>query len=300
MVTHNTGKYKAPNPRFGDSYGDQMRLYSAAVEVVLGRMPEGANLLYTAAGKKREIDLSAGAMKQTLYGFDQAWQQMNSNSDAKSFSAKPGGTLRLVRHRQLLPGRAAQVGEGHRARSDHAIQGRPRYPGHPGARSRRPAAPPCTPARQHSRDHRRPRERTPPRCTAHRYGSSNPYIEQEQNMTTTTQAALQYPTSEYAAMAAFSLTDTAVTHLDENGQPLSPSSMAAFTSVLAGIVTRTETRLFGSFGWEHGKHARLGFALASTIKLRPAPFGKDAAAWQQWTQTMESILDVKATISSAS
>src|SRR5690606_1016558 len=84
------GKYKAPNPRFGDQYGDHVRLYRLAVEAELGVTPERGRLTSRRSGKTRDIDLSEPMLRETLRGFKSAWDQMHSFADDKSFPTRPG------------------------------------------------------------------------------------------------------------------------------------------------------------------------------------------------------------------
>lgn len=109
---YKSGKYKAPNPRFSDDYGDQLRIYTVSAETVLQdpelrklhfteeqliRLDEAghysvddAKLLYIAAGKERGIDINRRALDMTMDGFARSWDTMQAAGKAGEFQAKPG------------------------------------------------------------------------------------------------------------------------------------------------------------------------------------------------------------------
>lgn len=109
---YKSGKYKAPNPRFSDDYGDQLRIYTVSAETVLQdpelrklhfteeqliRLDEAghysvddAKLLYIAAGKERGIDINRRALDVTMDGFARSWDTMQAAGKAGEFQAKPG------------------------------------------------------------------------------------------------------------------------------------------------------------------------------------------------------------------
>lgn len=109
---YKSGKYKAPNPRFSDDYGDQLRIYTVSAETVLQdpelrklhfteeqlvRLDEAghysvddAKLLYIAAGKERSIDINRRALDVTMDGFARSWDTMQLAGKTGEFQAKPG------------------------------------------------------------------------------------------------------------------------------------------------------------------------------------------------------------------
>src|SRR5690606_10706991 len=62
---YKTGAFKKPSPMFGDEYGDQLRVYVAAVEAWHGVQVGEASLLYPRSRKTRAVDLSPGAREET-------------------------------------------------------------------------------------------------------------------------------------------------------------------------------------------------------------------------------------------
>lgn len=105
-------KYGKPkvkvNPRFGDDYGDQQRIYFAGYTESTGEAPAGARLIFPRglvdgidtdiskmSVKQREaltirnIDVSPNEMRKTLLGFRAGWNTMNESCDRRTFEARP-------------------------------------------------------------------------------------------------------------------------------------------------------------------------------------------------------------------
>lgn len=283
------GKWKVPNSRFPqDDYGDQLRLYKAAVEVETGRAPAEAALLYPIAGKTRQIDLSEGAVKQTLFAFDLSWQAMNRAADEQKFTAQPSALCAWCPLANSCP--VAQV-VSEKAIAHAKTQPSAEDLGIPTILTAQPSG-------------NRPADPIEPQPTAPSQPEQAPRIGMGKTRKTTRKAttmtipdlAKQYPVSEYAAIAVFSLVDTATAHLDSQAQPLNPSSISAFSNVLAGILTTTVRSLFGNSGWEHGKLARVEHSLKMALEIRPAPFGQNADAWQEWTKAITGLVTAKAQV----
>lgn len=94
IPTHNSNdpkKLKTPSPQYGDDYGDQQRLYVAAIETAFGVRPAEATLLFPALGKPRKIDVSARAVSTMLVGYRNAWKLMNDSADRQKFETRPSG-----------------------------------------------------------------------------------------------------------------------------------------------------------------------------------------------------------------
>ena len=77
------------NPRYADNYGDQQRIYVAGFTELTGEKPVSAELLYPRGPGIRRIDISEGAMKQTLLGFRAGWDIMNRSADEHAYEARP-------------------------------------------------------------------------------------------------------------------------------------------------------------------------------------------------------------------
>jgi len=85
----NPKKLAKPDPRYGDDYGDQQRLYVLAVEEETGVRPAGAKLLYPVLGGERPIDISDDALRATATGYKAAWDLMNASADRQMFETRP-------------------------------------------------------------------------------------------------------------------------------------------------------------------------------------------------------------------
>ncbi|WP_433673849.1 PD-(D/E)XK nuclease family protein [Microbacterium gorillae] len=86
-----------PNPRYGDDYGDQQRLYVAGIEAETGVRPKRASLIYPLlAGKYRgamngvrNIDISEPEIRKTLIAYKHAYDLMNASADRQKFETRP-------------------------------------------------------------------------------------------------------------------------------------------------------------------------------------------------------------------
>jgi len=109
---YKAGKYKAPNPRFNDDYGDQQRLYTVSANTVLidpelrkehfteeqidrlvaaGKLKvSDVRLLYITARKERIIDISLPALNSSMSGFARSWDRMQEAGKTGEFQALPG------------------------------------------------------------------------------------------------------------------------------------------------------------------------------------------------------------------
>lgn len=91
------GKPKVnPNLRYGDDYGDQLRIYSEGYAVKTGERPVEATLLFPKAPLEkpgangiRKVDISPGATRTTLLGFRTGWNTMHEAADRRSYEARP-------------------------------------------------------------------------------------------------------------------------------------------------------------------------------------------------------------------
>lgn len=89
VIDYKAGKYKAPNPRFYDGYGEQLRTYTLALTVVdNGIKPVSADLYYVKAGKVVNVNLSAGAMRKTEQNLQAGWADLKYWSGEAAFPAK--------------------------------------------------------------------------------------------------------------------------------------------------------------------------------------------------------------------
>jgi putative RecB family exonuclease len=104
---YKTGKPKVKlDARYGDDYGDQLRIYTEGYAQKTGERPNEALLIFPRGLENianpedvprdllrkqaiRSVDLSPNATKQTLLGFRAGWETMNASCDKRSFEARP-------------------------------------------------------------------------------------------------------------------------------------------------------------------------------------------------------------------
>lgn len=79
---------KVQNTFFGDTHGDQLRLYAAAWKAAHGDTVTEAAVYYIAHGKVHDVDLSRIKMARTLRGYKRAWARHNQITDTALFPTK--------------------------------------------------------------------------------------------------------------------------------------------------------------------------------------------------------------------
>jgi len=273
-------------------YADQQRAYRLFIEALFpGQRVVGASLLYPGWNQTAFIDVSEGAMRSTLMKFENAWLTMNRSADAGRFDTKPSNLCGWCDLANACPvarittekaaGSAATKPSGaslglsiarpHTRPSAWAQQSD--YAALPGyglitngqpTSDAAPAATAPASGAAHSEPHAVHRERQ-----NHNDFGGDPLMNQPAAAPLTS----QYPTSEYAAIATFGLTDAAVDLLVRQGADLTPSTISNMAGLLANAVEDVTRSLFGDlFDWGHGRAGRITYALRETIKVRPAPF----------------------------
>ena len=270
------GKVKRPSQRFGDHYGDQMRIYSDAIEQTYGRPAGSATLIWPRQKQLVPADLSTPATRATLASFARSWDYMNSTADAAVFPAMPSPLCGWCPAANSCP--VAEVKSEKAKANARKMHGGPEGPVDLGIPTVREF-------------------QTPPRMNEVTGAAPEP-------STTTTQenpvpqtiptGKIAFPTNKWSAMATASLTDSAATHLDIYGQPLKPATLHALTNVLAGMVDEVHRDVFmGGFDWSFDSTSRVVFSLNASLRSRPAPFGQDAAAWEKWRKTIIGLTSTK-------
>lgn len=245
-------KVKTPSQRFGDHYGDQMRLYDEAIFALTGVHAQEALLLWPRQGRVVAADLSEPARRATLIGFKRSWEQMNAYADTRSFPTNPSALCAWCPLANACPVAAVK--------SDKAIEQAKKQPS--AVDLGIPTIPKSAPA---------------PRIDGAGISAS-----QEDTMTET----VQYPTNKWAAIAVTRLADVAGTHLSYHGQPVNRTTLTPLTRLLGAIVEQATRDLFGTFDWSHDAASRMSYAVESSIKNIPAPFGGDEDAWKSWARNV--------------
>lgn len=266
-------KVKTPSPRFGDDYGDQMRIYDDAIEQTFGKPAGSATLIWPRQKKLVPADLSAPAKRATLAAFQRSWDYMNSTADAATFPATPSALCGWCPAANSCP--VATI-KSENAKEAAATQ-------HGGANG--PVALGIPTVHQFAGA---PRMNTSGDTPS---PSTNP---QETTVTQTATPLLPFPNNKWAVMAVSSLTDSAATHLDIYGQPLSTTTIRSFAHVLGGIAAEVHRTVFmGGFDWTFDSASRVVYSLNASLRSRPAPFGQDQAAWEDWRKKLVGLTATK-------
>lgn len=267
-------KVKRPSSMYGDDYGDQMRIYSDAIQQTFGKPAGSATLLWPRQKQKVEADLGVAATRATLASFLRSWDYMNQTADAAVFPASPSPLCGWCPAVNSCP--SALVKSANAQANARKMHGGPEGPVDLGI----PVVREFTPAPRMNEV-----TSTVPATTT---------TTQEHPVTQNLGDKLAFPTNKWAVMATASLTDTAATHLDIYGQKLMPATIQSLTNALAGIVIETHEQVFmGGFDWTFDSASRTVFSLNASLRSRPAPFGQDADAWAKWRKTLIGLTAAK-------
>lgn len=308
VPTHNTGKYKAPNPRFSDDYGDQLRIYTVTAETVLQdpelrkehfseaqlmRLDEAghysvddAKLLYIAAGKERTIDINRRALDVTMDGFARSWDTMQAAGAAGEFKATPGALCGWCPLANACPVATIKTDK---ARAAAATQPTAVMLGIPTVRpsgtatnvveSKKAESVPAS----NGTDVKAPVQpvqkegKMPLLPDGVRYAEDSSYKE-----------FVNYPDgarpnlNSYGFGGASGLTSLAFELLSERNA-LSTDRIIALSVTLGKLVWLVERRVAnGAFNWNHGLHTRLRGNLRTVITQHPLPINGTADDWKAW------------------
>lgn len=313
VVDVKTGDYKAPNPRYGDNYGDQVRLYKDAVELGLGEHVSNGTLIFPKDARTRDIDFSEDAMRTTRTMFRSAWDLMNKSADRAKFETRPGNLCGWCPLANSCPNAKITT---EKAQAAAATQPTATQLGIPTVRVGAAPANQPEPAVQATPDPfpvtvtETPAETVPvPRMRTSDTQAQQPRAAEngEDAMSDTDQtspavrgeapsyeedAGGQLNLNSYAAMAVSGLVSEAVDHLEQHQQPIRPESISKLADVFAGIVLRAQLQISGQANFQRGANTRLRGLLRTIIAHRPAPFGQDANAWAQWMNSIQRFLVV--------
>lgn len=306
IPTHNTGK-KIPNPRYGDHYGDQLRVYTRAIHQITGIKPVQAKLLYTKVPKAVPVDISEKAINKTLKHFKGAWDKHNLYMEEGSFPVKTGplcGWCPLVNSCPM----AKAAGKGPR------IEGLPSatdlgIPTHRPGLSPVPVATDGTtivslsaaditffapdPEEEIVRPEQAETVSAAERAAHITSSGDTPeeLSEMEHDMGSITEAKPwdvyanegQLNPSSYAAGAAFGLTGMAMGNLTKAGIDLRGGVVRALASTYLHIVTEAQREWTGTVSLQEASNTRMRGALHTVLETLPQPWGEDADAWEAWT-----------------
>jgi putative RecB family exonuclease len=307
---YKTGKASAFNPRWTDSHGDQLRLYAAAIEVLDGKRPAHAKVLYTRYGKQRFVSLTDKEMASTLERFADAWRKLHQYADANEFpaqasglcpwcplvagcptakkagkatdAAKDGTVIKLsVRPRTMRPSLAPKTPGGAPPMID--------APERPAPAGTPPTAPPAPFAadRADDFDDTRPagsgaRHRPPTSggYTIDEPLGGEPMLQEDKPWEATVGGQLN-PNS-YSATAVFGTVAMATRALHDAGQKINGANVSALAQTFMHIVESVQIQFTGSSSPQQGMNVRLRGMLHTTIETLPIPFGGSNADWEAW------------------
>ena len=93
VIDYKMGKYKEPDPKFPnnpDEYGDQIKVYVAAMFGVTGFWPESGSLVFAKHHRERVIETTREAVAGAVERFEAAYDRMNEMADKNEYPTKPG------------------------------------------------------------------------------------------------------------------------------------------------------------------------------------------------------------------
>lgn len=309
VIDYKAGKYKDGKGKFGDDYGDQIRIYVRAVQEAEGITPESGDLYFITYGKGRAIDTSAKAISATVRRFERAWDRMHKLADDNAYPTKVGPLCSWCPLVNACPA-AQAAGKFDLSDTDkdengqrYVVAGKKKKGIDPvalGIPTLRPAAAPVVAAKKTAASTTTAgaltevaAKRTSAATAAHR--SAEPTEKEAQNMTNapapkvregvnrkdvTVDGALNG--SSTTATAVFQLSNLAVKHLSENDQKVDGITVNALAQTYAHIVQDVEFAFSGATSWESGLNMRVRGALATSVETLPAPWGGTVDDWDAW------------------
>ncbi|MFC4225412.1 PD-(D/E)XK nuclease family protein [Lysinibacter cavernae] len=299
------GQYKAPNPRFGDAQGDQLRNYSTVLELSTKQTVNRAELIFPVAGQSRLVSLDPKSKRLAQNELRTARNTLDNAMKTRRFEAAPSalcGWCPLVNSCPVKQVEKANAIESALTKPSKVELGIPVFeagsrPVTPGADLSNPStiSPVTESSQSRSID-----------------GTPSPYIDKEnvtiQNgvlpMTTTatTEVAIRpsgLPSEEtsqgllnfnsYAAGAVSDIVSLAVSQLDKANQTLSGDTIKALSSMFATLVNRVQYRISGTASWQQGTNNRVRFFVKNAIATKPIPFGGSEDDWVQWLGRAENL-----------
>lgn len=300
------GSRPRPPRRDGDDYAEQQRIYALFFKALHPELPVvDAALLYPGWDHVRSIDISDDALHGTLRMFEKAWIDMNNAADTHQFSTKPSNLCGWCPLANACPVAkiATEKAAAQAATAPAGIElgitvttetGRATAWAQNGDYSRLPrtlmaTAEPAT-HRYQQNDHN-----APTRGTQQEENTMTIAAPEAPAQQAPAPAQFKFPADNYGPMAAFGVSDFAAEHLDAQQQKVSPTAISALSRVIAGIVFDVTRSLYGGAAWNHGAVGRVAFSVKSSIGMRPAPFGQDAAAWEAWNALISALATAKVT-----
>lgn len=283
VVDYKTSKTvpdRAKIARYGDDHGDQIRLYVAGLTKLEDNDEEviGGKLYYTKHGKSVAAAVAKPRVNKTVGEFVRSWDIHNSMVEERKFPTKVGplcGWCPLVK---LCPAAQASKFNADRTDSQTALDETDIIEIDDGLIEQVPEVP-----EMHHEDP------APP---------TDPVDENRPNDPSEGDAMSNHPMTEakpwdavvdgklngaaYSATGYFGMASLAYEYMTEHDVPVQKVSLPLFAEALAGIVSEVQQSLSGSHDFQGGTNTRVRGVLRSVLDSHPAPFGKDAEAWETW------------------
>src|SRR5699024_5994255 len=283
VVDYKTSKTvpdRAKIARYGDDHGDQIRLYVAGLTKLEDNDEEviGGKLYYTKHGKSVAAAVAKPRVNKTVGEFVRSWDIHNSMVEERKFPTKVGplcGWCPLVK---LCPAAQASKFNADRTDSQTALDETDiieiddglieQVPEVPEMHHEDPA-PPTDPV-----DENRPND------PSEGYAMSNHPMTEAKPWDAVVDGKLNG--AAYSATGYFGMASLAYEYMTEHDVPVQRVSLPLFAEALAGIVSEVQQSLSGSHDFQGGTNTRVRGVLRSVLDYHPAPFGKDAEAWETW------------------
>lgn len=260
------GKIREPNKRYGDDYGDQVRLYAAAITSarpdLAGDDPldVSGRLLYVAHRHERIVNIDAKSLEATLTAFAGSWERQAEIAETRVFPTNPTALCGWCPAVEVCPSAAAKrLGPRDPAAHGGAELGIAEL-----GTAIRPAAPTST-------------EVSPPREER-----TMVYKHEGKSWEEVTPETSELNPNSYAATSVFGMSAMAVEALHAAGQPVTGPNVRALALTFASLVAETSVELGYRPSYQSGLHTRLRGALHTCLSTIPAPFGDDLEAWKAW------------------
>lgn len=291
-VDYKTGKVpEAKYLKRSDEHGDQIRVYTVAVEALTGTRPVGGRIYYTKHAVSRDVDISQAAIDKTLTTFKSSWNKHNKYMKEATFPTK---TSPLCGWCPLVNACPAAKAEGKTAQKEglpSAVAlgiptiGAPRPVTVPAMAGAPVGAPENSSVRTAVAESARV-------FAAHIAISTNDrsFLEEEEHMTIITEGKMWEPLTiegelnpnSYAAMGVFGITQIAVDELNRAGIDLTKQYVTSLAQTLSFVIARAQESWTGSTSAADGANSRMRGALRTVLGTMPLPFGGDENAWYEW------------------
>lgn len=306
--------------RFGDSEGDQLRLYAAAYRARYGVTPKAARLGYTGAGRFRSVSVTGPAIERTLALFSQAWVDLKSYVAKSAFPTKVSalcGWCPLVNACPVAQaeGKTAQVPAP--SAKDLDIRDLLATPKEKKVRTLNMlddlaaaleagqvlgtpcsgADPQDTPIDEWSQDETaaalREDEESAHQDEDKESESGKSAGDEESTMIdgfTRNEAkpweggvtSDKLDPNTYEATALFGTVSLAVEQLGNAGVKITPSTVRGLSATFAEVILGAQEEMVGRRDWGSGANTRIRGALHAVLATVPLPFGGDEEDWDAW------------------